>query len=305
MSRARLAAPALAAAAFLALPGAALAHGDRVAESELATAWDPSPVVLAGAGLALLLFGQAFLRLRRRGRADHAPWTRVPLFLLGLGLVTLPLVSPLDPVGEEYLLSGHMLQHVLVGDAASALLLVAVRGPLVFFLLPGVVLRPLARVAPLRAALAFLLRPVVSFGAWALAFAAWHVPAAYDAALAHRPVHDLEHLSFLVAGVLVWSQLVDPARRRELGLRGRLAFAVALFAAGLALSDVLIFSFDPLYGPYAAQDERLLGLSPLLDQRLAGLTMMLEQTLTLGTFAAIVLRGGQRRAAARPAVLRS
>lgn len=301
----RLAVGAAAAAASLGLPDAALAHGDRVPTSELASAWEPSPAVLAAAGLALVLFGQAFVRLRRRGRPDHAPWTRVPLFLLGLALLTLPLVSPLDAVGDEYLLSGHMLQHVLIGDAAPALLLVAVRGPLVFFLLPGGLLRALARVDLVRTVLAFLLRPVVSFGAWALAFAAWHVPAAYDAALAHPAVHDLEHLSFVVAGVLAWTQLVDPARRRELGVRGRLAFAVALFAAGLALSDVLIFSFDPLYGPYAAQDERLVGLSPLLDQRLAGLAMMLEQTLTLGTFAAVVLRGGQRRAAAKPAALRS
>ena len=51
------------------------------------------------------------------------------------------------------------------------------------------------------------------------------------------------------------------------------------------LADVLIFAMRPLYGSYAAQDERLLGLSPLEDQRLAGLVMMGEQLLTLGAFA--------------------
>jgi cytochrome c oxidase assembly factor CtaG len=142
----------------------------------------------------------------------------------------------------------------------------------------------------------------VSFAAWALALAAWHVPAAYEAALTRPLVHDLEHASFLLAGLFAWAQLVDPARRRVLGVRGRLAFAVALLAAGLALADVLIFSFDPLYGAYALQDERLLGLSPLMDQRFAGLVMMVEQTLTLGTCAAILLRDQHRRAA-RPAAL--
>ena len=95
------------------------------------------PAVLFGAALALLLFAQAFLRLRRRG-PDLAPWSRALLFAAGLALLVLPLVSPLDHLGDEDLLSAHMLQHVLIGDAAPALLLVAVRGPLLFFLLPPV-----------------------------------------------------------------------------------------------------------------------------------------------------------------------
>jgi cytochrome c oxidase assembly factor CtaG len=279
-----------------------LAHGDDVPVSKLGGAWEPALPVLVAAAIALLLFAQAFVRLRRRGRKDHAAWSRAFLFSGGLAILTLALVSPLDAVGEEYLLSAHMLQHVLVGDAAPALLLVALRGPLVFFFLPARILSPLARLGRLRRVLAFLLRPRIAFALWVLAFGAWHIPAAYDAALAHPLVHDLEHASFALAGVLAWTQLVDPARRGELGVRGRVAFAVALFAAGLVLSDVLIFSFDPLYGPYALQDERLLGLSPLTDQRLAGLVMMLEQALTLGTFAALTLRGEHRRSVRSAAV---
>ncbi len=52
---------------------------------------------------------------------------------------------------------------------------------------------------------------------------------------------------------------------------------------------MLVFSGRVLYEPYALQDERLLGLSPLTDQRLAGAVMMAEQTLALGTFAAFLL----------------
>jgi putative membrane protein len=260
-------------------------------------AWDPAPAVLAGAALAVLLFLQAFARLRRRGRADHAPWSRAVLFSLAIAVLVLPLVSPLDGIGEDDLLSAHMLQHVLIGDAAPALLLLAVRGPLVVFLLPGAVLAFLARLRPLRAACSSLLRPRVSFAVWAAVFAAWHVPTAYEFVLTRPAVHYLEHATFFVAGLLAWNQLVDPARRAALGVQGRVAFAVALFAAGLVLSDVLIFSLDPFYEAYTLQDERLLGLSPLTDQRLAGLVMMLEQTATLGTCVAVLLRAHQRRAA--------
>ncbi|MEO8291386.1 MAG: cytochrome c oxidase assembly protein [Gaiellaceae bacterium] len=266
----------LAVTASLAVPAAASAHAVSGIDESLGSAWDAPPAVLAGAAISLLLFGQAFVRMRRRGRGDHAGWDRAALFLAGVVLGTLALVSPLDRIGDDYLLSAHMLQHVAIGDAAPALVLVAIRGPLCFFLLPPQVLGPLARMTWLRTFLRALLRPKVAFGLWALVMAAWHVPAAYDYALAHQAIHDLEHLSFVIAGVLVWTQLVDPARHGQLRHSGRIALAVALFAAGQVLADVLIFSQRAFYGPYAEQPDRLLGISPLTDQRLAGLVMMGE-----------------------------
>ena len=105
--------------------------------------------------------------------------------------------------------------------------------------------------------------------------------------------------SRVVVGVLVWVQLVDPARRRDLGFVGRLALAIALFAAGQVLADVLIFAMRPLYGSYAEQPDRLLGLTPLEDQRLAGLVMMSEQVLTLGLCAVFLFGAYGRERAAR------
>jgi putative membrane protein len=258
--------------------------------------------VLVGATLALVLFLQAWIRLRRRGRADHAGYGRLALFVAAVVLGTLALISPLDPIGEEYLLSAHMLEHVLIGDAAVAMAIVALRGPLIFFVLPPWILGPLARVGPLRRFMRFLLRPWVSFLVWAVAFAAWHYPSAYDYVLDHQVVHDLQHVTFVIAGVLVWTQLLDPARRGELRRSGRIALAVALFVSGQILADVLIFSFDPLYPAYAAQEERLLGLSPLADQQFAGVVMMVEQTITLGACVAWLLLASHRELVRREAV---
>ena len=278
------------------------AHGDLVPRSELGSAWETPPAVLAGAALALALFLQAWIRLRRRGRTDHAGYGRLVLFVAAVALGTLALVSPLDPIGEEYLLSAHMLEHVLIGDAAVAVAIVAMRGPLIFFFLPPWILGPLARLGPLRRFLGFLLRPWVSFLVWAVVFAAWHYPAAYDYVLDHQALHDVQHVTFVVAGVLVWTQLLDPARRGELRRSGRIALAVALFVSGQILADVLVFSFDPLYPAYAAQDERLLGLSPLADQQFAGIVMMVEQTITLGACVAWLLLASHRELARRGAV---
>jgi cytochrome c oxidase assembly factor CtaG len=266
----------------------------------LVSAWDPAPTVLVGAGVALALFGRAFVRLRRRGRADHAAWSRAVLFLVAVALGTLPLVSPLDEVGDSYLLSGHMLQHVLIGDAAPALALVALRGPLLFFLMPAAVLGPLARLHTLRRLLAFLLHPVTSLAVWMLVIAGWHVPAVYDYALRNQTVHDLEHLSFIVAGVLVWMQIVDPTRRRRLKLAQRFGYMLILSASGAVLAGLLVFSTAPLYPAYAAVGPRLFGISPLRDQQLAGIVMVAEQLTTLGACCYFLLRArvriGSRRA---------
>ncbi len=251
--------------------------------------WVLDPLLLALGALGSLLFVQGFVRLRRRGRRDHASLGRLVLFGLGLCLVLGALVSPLDPVGDQYLLSAHMLQHVLIGDAGPALLLLSLRGPLVFFMLPRALLRWLAHRSWLRHAAAWILRPRVALVAWALAYGGWHVPAAYDFAASHQLAHDFEHASFVVAGLLVWSLLIDPARRGQLSRGRRLAVAAGVFAMGTVISDFLIFTLHPLYPFYAAQAERVFSLSPLRDQQLAGLVMLVEQILTLGTFAADAL----------------
>jgi len=240
-------------------------------------AWDPAPLVLGAAAVALWRFWHGFLRLRRRGRRDVAGWDRAVLFTTGLALAVLPLVSPLDEKADR-LLSAHMLQHVLVGDAAPALLVVSVRGPLLAFVLPVRLGWIVARVERL---------PVsTSFAAWAAAIGAWHIPFVYDAALGNELVHDLEHASFVTVGLLVWTQLVDPARRRRLSTAQRLAFAGGLFVCGQLLADVL-FLTGPLYPAYGSA----------ADQQLAGLVMMVEQTVALGLFATFVLRALMRGAA--------
>ncbi|MGZ4387994.1 MAG: cytochrome c oxidase assembly protein [Gaiellaceae bacterium] len=251
--------------------------------------WTFAPVPVALALVAAALFAQGFVRLRRR--APHrAGWDRPALFAVALACGVLPLVSPLDGVADEYLLSAHMLEHVLIGDVAPMLAIIAVRGPLVFFLLPQRLLRALAGISWLRAALSFLLRPWVTFVLAVGIVAGWHVPAAYDYADLHQNVHDLQHACFVVAGTLVWAQLVDPARRRALTDAGRIFYAWGLFAAGELSTHVILLDSTAHYRPYAEQPVRLLGLSPVADQHWAAAVMSLEQVLVFGMLTLALIR---------------
>ena len=243
--------------------------------------------MLATAALALGLYAQAFVRLRRRS-AQHATVANALLYIAGVAIGTLAVISPLDALAEDTLLSAHMTQHLLLGDLAPLLIVLGVRGPIGVFLLPPPVLRPLARSRPVRATLDFLLRPAVSFAVWAGALAAWHVPQAYDAALDHPAVHVVEHATLFLGGLLLWTQIVDPARRHRLSPGRRAAFGATALAAGMVLSEVLLGS-GPLYPHYAGALDRPFGLTYESDQNRAALLMMAEQIATLGPACALLL----------------
>lgn len=178
-------------------------------------------------------------------------------------------------------LAVHMAQHVVIGDAAIAVMVFAVRGPLLVFLLPAPVL---VRVAKARSFFSLLLRPRVAFGLWATNIGVWHVPFLYDEAVRHEDLHYFEHACWVVAGLLVWTLLVDPGSHHRLTVGGRIALAAAMFASGQILADVLVFSFHPLFSLYPHR----------IDQQLAGVVMMAEQLLTLGTLAFALLRPRMR-----------
>jgi len=263
-----------------------------VPASAIAGAWHLHLAPVVFALVATAVFAQAFARVRRRDPAQ-APWSRAVVFGCGLAVMAVPLVSPLNVAGERYLLSAHMLEHVFLADAGAALLVLSVRGAISRSLLPR------RAPAPLPAIGAFLLRPAVTLAVWAAVVAVWHIPSVYDRALTHPALHAVEHLSFVLAGLLAWTQLIDPTGSGRLGITGRLAFTVAMFFAGQLLSDALVFSFHAYYPAYADRPDRLLGISPLTDQRLAGIVMAAEQLLTLGTCFVVLLLQLRRGAGAR------
>jgi putative membrane protein len=254
----------------------------------LDSAWSPDAAPLALAGIAAALYARAFVRLRRRAGSTHADWTRAVLFTAGVAVSTLAVVSPLDGIGEDQLLSAHMLQHLALGDLGPLLLVLGVRGPLGVFLLPAPVLRVVAR-SPLRTLVSLLLRPRVSLALWLGSLGGWHVPAAYDAAIAHPAVHAVEHLSFALAGTLAWLQIVDPARRARLSVGQRAIFAFALLVASSVLAEALV-ALHPIYPHYAAIADRPFGWSAGQDQSRAALLMMAEQIATLGTAMTFLVR---------------
>jgi putative membrane protein len=213
--------------------------------------WSWDPTVIAGT----LALGAAYAWLvGRRGRgSEWSPLARV-YFAAALLLLFLALESPIDVGGDHYLFSLHMLQHLLLAMVVPPLLLLGLpdgwRGA-------GRV-----RISPLLANVLFN-----------LVLAVWHLPFLYEATLRNQPIHVLEHLSFLAAGLIFWWPIIVPsATRKAMSVVGKIAYLGFAGVPPTILGLAFILSPTVLY-PFYAAAPRVTLLSPLDDQLIAGLVM--------------------------------
>jgi cytochrome c oxidase assembly factor CtaG len=251
----------------------AFRHNGRSMSPDLS--WSLSPLVLVPTALAAGLYGRRWWQVRHSpaARPGQAPAWRAACFALALALLLAALVSPLDSLADQ-LFFMHMLQHILLLDLVPILAIVG---------FTKVLLRPVTRTvntAERRAGP--LAHPAFAVILYVGAIWAWHVPAAYDAALRHSFVHVLEHLTFLLAGSLYWWHLLSPIRARmRLGGLGPIAYmgGTKLFVGALGMG--LAFAPATLY-PYYAHQPRVWGIAAGTDQALAGISMAVEQSLVMG-----------------------
>jgi putative membrane protein len=129
--------------------------------------------------------------------------------------------------------------------------------------------------------------PVLTCTAFTVVFAVWHIPGLYEWALRDRTMHDLEHLSMLGIGCLMWWPLYSPMPRFPRVAPGmQMLYLLALTIGQIPVFAYLTFAQDILYPTYGAAP-RIIALSPLEDQQLGGIIMKLASMIAL--FAALTV----------------
>ncbi len=210
----------------------------------------------------------------RRRRALGPPVTRMQIvaFALSEAVAALALLSPLDTLGDDYLFSAHMVQHLLLASLWPVLLLLG---------LPGWLVRPIFRHAVAGPLLEFLTLPVVALTFFNIDLIFWHVPVLYDLTLRNELVHIVEHLSFMGFGLLNFWPVASPMREQRLAYPFQVLY---LFADGMFMMVLgIVFTFAPIvfYAPYAAAP-RLWSISALTDQQIGGLIMWYPGNIPYG-----------------------
>jgi putative membrane protein len=249
-------------------------------------AWSADPGVIGAVLLSAAGYAACYRRLARRTGRRYTG--HVLAFGGGLFTVAVALLSPVDELGDRWLLSAHMLQHVLLADIAPALLVLGIRPPLIALGLPPALLRALSPRARLGRVLRNRLMAPVALGLWAATQWGWSIPTVFDFAAAHPLVHAIEHLSLLGSGLLLWTVVVDPlpgSGRRALW--SRLGYLGASRAISAAVCLPLTWIGTTLYPRYAV-GPRAYGISALTDQRVAGAAMCLTEFFVFGVAFVVV-----------------
>ncbi len=226
------------------------------------------------AGLAVLFFGHAWLaRAAPDARRKHTIYFLACLLTLWIALET-----PVDTIGDHYLDSVHMLQHVLLAFVAPPLMLLG--------LSPAMAAR-LVRVPGLRA----LTEPVQAQVVAAAVMIAWHAPPLYDATLSNEGLHVLEHVMFIASGIALYWPMIEATSaqaRWHMSPGAKLVYVLlaTLPQDGIALA--LIFSRVPFYDYYTHVPRLIAGFSALIDQTMAGAVLMIFGKVTLAVAALVV-----------------
>ena len=229
------------------------------------TQWDWEPSIVVGTALIVGLYLYALNSLRKRYYpAEQVKTGQTVAFLLGMFIMFLALISPLDELGDSYLFSAHMLQHLCLTMVGPPLLLIGT---------PAWMVKPLLRNRAVLLIAKFFTYPAIAFFLFNADFWLWHAPPLYNATLENQSIHILEHVTFIVFSVLNWWPIYSPleAGLPRLSPGGRILY---LFLSGMpmvALGAGLTFA-PPLYTPYLAAP-RIWGLSAATDQQLGGLIM--------------------------------
>ncbi len=235
----------------------------------LTSTWDLQPSVLLGC--AALLIGYATLTPLN---SKHGYF-----FSAGVIALLLALVSPLDQLGDTYLFSAHMLQHLILLVIVPPLLLLGVPRQLAARAMHWRVVNRAEHMLGL---------PLLAWVVGEATLWGWHIPVLYDAALLHQGVHIAQHLTFLITSTILWWPVIGPVpERRRMSPLAASAYLLATGLTSSVLGIILTFASPGIYAIYEhppgspaiiALVRHGWGLSAATDQQLGGLLMWVVST---------------------------
>jgi putative copper resistance protein D len=263
--------------------------------SLLISHWQLTPTLDLGAVASSSLYGLGVHLTRGRW-----PRRRTASFLAGMACLLLALQSGIDTFADR-MLSVHMVQHMLLLLVVPLLLL---GGRPVILLLRALPPPHRRRLVDLLGRARPLTRPLCCLAFFYAVLLLTHLPAFYDATLRHPAVHDLEHVLYLLAGLLIWWPLldVDPVPVHRLGGLARLAYAIATMLPMALVGAWLDRQPALAYAPYAGPAQSL-HISALTDQANAGAIMWVAGNTLMAAaglwITVLALLAEERRVAAR------
>jgi len=170
---------------------------------------------------------------------------------------------PMHDIGEEYLYSAHMLQHMMLSFFLP---------PLVLMATPEWLLRVLVGDGRLYRVVAFLTRPVIAAVLFNTVVVISHIPGVVSASLDSGPLHYSVHFAVVMSSLIMWMPVVGPFPELQISPMGKIIYLFVQSLVPTIPAAWLTFADNAVYTSYD-QPVRVWGLSVVHDQQLAGAIM--------------------------------
>ena len=182
---------------------------------------------------------------------------------------------PIHDIGEEYLYSVHMLQHMMLSYFLPPLALLAT---------PTWLLRVLVGEGRAYNVLRWFCKPVVAGVLFNVAVMISHVPGIVNASVTSpSPVlHYCLHVMVVTTALLMWMPVCGPFQEFHMGTGGKMIYLFLMSVVPTVPAGWLTFADGAVYKAYD-QPVRLWGISVTVDQQLAGAVMKTGGSIFLWT----------------------
>lgn len=238
--------------------------------------WQAHPEVWAlvvGLGLA---YWWAVTRIGPRAtRPGEVVVTRSQLGWFVAALVTLWVAAdwPVHDLGERYLYSVHMVQHLLLSLVIPPMALLAT---------PTWLARMVVGEGRAYGALRRLARPVAATLVFNAVVVFTHWPAVVNASVSNGVLHYGVHVLVVASALLMWLPVAGPLPELRLSLPGQMGYLFLQSIIPTVPAGWLTFADGVVYQAYDVVP-RLFGLSIAHDQQMAGMLMKVAAGFFLWT----------------------
>ncbi len=199
--------------------------------------------------------------------------TRTNVWCFGGAMVLLFAAStwPIHQIGEDYLYSVHMLQHMMLSYFMP---------PLVLLATPMWFLRLLIGTGRTWRIVKFMTKPVVAAVVFNVVVMVTHIPPVVNASVQSAPLHYSLHLLLVLTALLMWMPVVGPFPELRMSDAAKPIYLFLQSVVPTVPAGWLTFAEGVVYKHYN-QPVRVWGISPTDDQQLAGAIMKIGGSVFL------------------------
>lgn len=196
---------------------------------------------------------------------------QIGCFIAAIALLWFGSDWPVHDIGEDYLYSAHMLQHMIFTYFFPPLALLAT---------PEWMLRALIGKGRFYRLCSWIAKPVVVGVIFNLMVMVTHIPGVVNASTENGPLHYSLHFLLVTTALMMWMPVVGPFAEWRISPLGKCIYLFLMSVVPTVPAGWLTFAEGVVYKHYS-QPVRVWGISVTDDQQIAGAIMKIGGSMFL------------------------